>query len=228
VNRHAANTMRDGITKPVGLRRQRRSSRGFTLLEVLLVLALLVAIAALAAPALIRPLDNHRLRRAADQVRIDWSRARNRAMDSGRTLIFRYQPSGNTYVVEPLNSDEDYLEASDPTQAAGLAPTTPTAGGISAMNVTQVPTETKELYENVIFVSSESTTDMRAMTLVGDPSLMTGDEQWSEPIFFYPDGTTSTSRLLLSNNRSLFAIVSLRGLTGMTKVSDLLSAEELP
>ena len=80
----------------------RRSPRsGITLLEVLLVMALLVAIASMAAPALQGTLDGHRLRNSADTIRVAWTKARVEAMETGRTHLFRYQPSGSLYAVEP-------------------------------------------------------------------------------------------------------------------------------
>jgi len=51
-----------------------------TLIEVLLVLALLVMLAAMTWPALDRPMADQRLRKAADRVRTAWVRARIDAM----------------------------------------------------------------------------------------------------------------------------------------------------
>ena len=48
------------------------------------------------------------------------------------------------------------------------------------------------------------------------------------PVLFYPDGTTSDARVVLTNQyERLFVVVSLRSLTGMTRVSNLLSSDEL-
>ncbi|NLF73363.1 MAG: hypothetical protein GX575_30365, partial [Candidatus Anammoximicrobium sp.] len=46
------------------------------------------------------------------------------------------------------------------------------------------------------------------------------------PIVFYPDGSTSDASVLLTNERC-FVQVALRGLTGMVRVSELISSEEL-
>ena len=63
----------------------------FTLVEVMLVLALLVVIGALIWPAVKGPFEGQRLRKAGDQVRAEWTRARTRAMKSGRTQVFQFQ-----------------------------------------------------------------------------------------------------------------------------------------
>jgi prepilin-type N-terminal cleavage/methylation domain-containing protein len=48
---------------------------------------------------------------------------------------------------------------------------------------------------------------------------------WSTPIFFYPDGTTSTAAVLLKNNRGNCIEVRLRGLTGIAKLTEINSAQ---
>jgi len=52
----------------------------------------------------------------------------------------------------------------------------------------------------------------------------------STPILFYPDGTTSTARLLLRNEYDRSIELSLRGLTGVARVGELktVAEQELP
>ena len=54
-----------------------------------------------------------------------------------------------------------------------------------------------------------------------------GDPTWSAPVLFYPDGSCSNSQLTLNNERGAYVTVSLRGLTGMTMASELLSEGEI-
>mgnify|MGYP002682934288 CR=1 FL=1 len=79
-------------------RRLRR--RGVTLLEVLLVLALLVIISTTAWPALEPSLTSYQLRKSAEQVRVAWNRARIESLSSGQTIRFRFVPGDRTYTVE--------------------------------------------------------------------------------------------------------------------------------
>jgi prepilin-type N-terminal cleavage/methylation domain-containing protein len=47
-----------------------------------------------------------------------------------------------------------------------------------------------------------------------------GDKIWSTPIFFYPDGTCSTAALLLKNGKNQCIEVRLRGMIGLTKITE--------
>lgn len=48
-------------------------------------------------------------------------------------------------------------------------------------------------------------------------------QTWAAPIFFFPDGTTSTAAVLLKNEHERCLEVRLRGLTGGTKVGEMQS-----
>jgi len=205
-----------------------RSSRrrGITLLEMLLVLGLLVTIAAMTLPTVSRPLENHRLRKSADQIRAEWTRARAKAMETGRTYVFRYEPEADGYQVEPWYSDEDYLESSQLSGVGGFgtlgaAPTAlmPKQAGSAVM---------KHLPEAIVFAASDTTQEAREQLAVqGTDALQNQDTSMSAPIFFYPDGTSSTARLLVKNARERYVKLTLRGLTGVVYVSDLLSGEQI-
>ena len=197
---------------------------GFSLLELMLVMGLLVVIAAITYPAVSAPLDNNRLRYSTDLIRACWSRARNKAMESGRTYVFRCQPASDSYVIEPWINNDDLLE-SDLVTAGGAAV------GASAQEASQVMLgpKTEKLPDNVTFYSTEIVGDMRAQFLTATANSATESEQnWSTPIFFYPDGSSSTARLILMNTRDRYVILTLRGLTGVVTSRGLLTAADLP
>jgi hypothetical protein len=50
-------------------------------------------------------------------------------------------------------------------------------------------------------------------------------EGWSQPILFYPDGTTSTAAVTFTQAEAGRVIVVLRGLTGEVIVSEVLAAD---
>lgn len=204
--------------------RKRRGRRGFSLLELMLVMGLLVVIAAIAYPSVTAPLDNNRLRYSTDLVRACWARARNKAMETGRTYVFRCQPASDTYLIEPWINNDDILESNLVT--AGGA-----AVGASAQDASQVMMgpKTEKLPDNVTFYSTEIVGDMRSQFLNATANSATEAEQtWSTPIFFYPDGTSSTARLILMNTRDRYVILTLRGLTGVVTSRGLLTAADLP
>ena len=79
--------------------KHRRCRRGFTLFELMLVLALLVAFASIAAPMLRNSFAIERLRKGGDAVRTIWAKARLDAMRSGQTYVFRFDYGANTEAV---------------------------------------------------------------------------------------------------------------------------------
>lgn len=197
--------------------------RGFTLLEVLLTLGLLVLIAALAWPAINNAFPTRRLRAAADQVRAAWVSARVKAMRTDSVQVFTYTPDGREFRVETRPMTEAAVDPS----GAPLGETAAVSEGFNPEGVKG------ELPETVVFVRSETALDTRAATLNLTPAsdAESGKER-SEPILFYPDGTTSTARLLLrmkkheNDTRALEIELSLRGLTGIVSVGEPTASEE--
>ena len=82
-----------------------------TLLELMLVLGLLVMIGAMAMPAFQVPFEYHRLRQGGEVVRVEWNKARIKAMKTGQIQMFRYTANAHDYQVMPYFSQQDWLEA---------------------------------------------------------------------------------------------------------------------
>lgn len=196
-------------------------TRGFTLLELLLVLVLIVVLYSLSMPALKRPLATQRLKKAADLVRSEWAMTRVSAMRTGQIHVFQFQPASGQCRVTPWLAYEDAVEANDatvygPGDGVGLAPSR------------AIRDQLVQLPEGITVVSSE-TGDIRSTIISQDLSgLNDQDTDWSSPIFFYPDGTTSDARLVLANPYDNRITVRLRGLTGMASYNAADSEEELP
>jgi hypothetical protein len=83
----------------------------------------------------------------------------------------------------------------------------------------------QRLPDGVQFFMGETQADNRLAQTAADTAAPAAENAVS-PIVFYPDGSTSDARLVLTNER-FFVELSLRGLTGMVRVSELLSSEEL-
>jgi len=81
---------------------------GFSLLELLIVLAIVVSVAGLAIPAMRGPLDKARLTSAAKDVRAMLAKARALAIREGTAVQFRYEPGGSRYVIE-RRAETDFL-----------------------------------------------------------------------------------------------------------------------
>lgn len=232
--------MRNGVaTSSDGSARSRtKRPGGMTLLELMLVLALLVIMGALALPSLRIPLDNQRLRKTGDVIRVAWNKARVKAIKTGQTQMFCYNAEEKTYSTRPHYSDRDVLEADAARGGMSTAATDGTAMA-AAQQADMVEARAKTLPDGIVFVSSEVRADLRSRRLQEELSRqqyaagptadgMTNSCQDIPAILFYPDGTTSDARLVLTNQHGQsHVVVSLRSLTGTVKVSGLVSADEV-
>jgi prepilin-type N-terminal cleavage/methylation domain-containing protein len=205
--------------------------RAFTLLELLLVLALLVVLAGLAMPMFEGSFASLRLRRATDQVLAVWVRVRTAAIESGRPHQFRFRADSGDYLVEPWPQDEEFsvtLATDKDSTQEGLQETRREDGAILIRD---------RLPEGIVLKGGERTIHGSAQ---GEPSthevesLTAGTSAagpygigWSAPILFHPDGTALDVSLLLSNGRRQYQRATLRGLTGTSHSSKIIPASEL-
>ncbi len=199
---------------------RRRANEAFTLLEVLLVVAIMIAVLAIALPSFQGSFDQQRLKKAGQQVQTEWTKARNRAIRTGRVQVFQHTLFSNRFVtrVQSSPADEWQSESSDADADPFLS----------------TPDETTEqLPDGIFFMACDVQVDQRstlemssldATPIVDDFSSdsssegMTGEESWGMPIFFFPDGTTSTAQLILANDNQQSVTITLRGLTGMVRL----------
>lgn len=224
-----------------------RARHGWTLMELLLVLAILVIIAGLSLPALLPAFESQRLARSADQIRAVWGRTRVAAMKSGQIHLFRFTPGGREYMVDVWYGELD--EATAPgvpgfgdSPAGAMAPAS--AGAVGPGGVAGAGSATQQVYsrdigkpqqlpEDIVFVDAQVQDDTRALKVAMEfgasqnQASPTG-QTWSRPILFYPDGTTSDAQIFITNPRDRYVMIELRGLTGISQASDLLTREDLP
>lgn len=171
---------------------QKTRRRGVTLIELLLVMAVIIVVLGLAAPMFFESLRTQQLRSAADQLRIDLSKARNRAMSSGQMLGLTL--TENSYTIG-LASEVDENEASAP---AFQQSTIDLPAGLRLVLATGQADPAS---------SSAQSTD----ATVGSDGIAA---------YFYPDGTTSTVEFQLFNDKENSLVVSLRGITGVALVKE--------
>lgn len=208
----------------------RRTSRRFayarhrsalTLLEMVLVLAVMVAVSALVLPAMQGPMNDQRLRKSGDLVLAQWSKARLAAMKTGRMHMFRYETGSDRYQVQSCYDQVDGVETSaDPSLPL------PAAGSDSQL-VRDAPLGVAgvRLPDGITFLLGTTDMDSRSMQMQGE-SATASDALAAPPIVFYPDGSTSNARLVLTNSRFCVEL-KLRGLTGLGRSSELLAIEEI-
>jgi len=198
----------------------RRAVRGVTLIEVLLVLCLLVMLAGMSWPLMSRAFDAQRLRTAADQVRTAWVRARTNAIDTGCVHVFRYTTEGGRFQVE-RRSEGDPAAAAIQDELAGLSEgaAPPTAKSVA-----------ERLPEGISFAAAELAADPRATAApaASQGELKEGETGWSDPVSFYPDGTTTTALVRLKNQHGRCIEVRLRGVTGVVTIGEVMAEEDVP
>jgi prepilin-type N-terminal cleavage/methylation domain-containing protein len=97
-----------------------RTRAGYTLLEVLLVLTLMLVLGALAVSRLQGVMERHHLRDVTESVRQHLNQGRLRAADTGRIYQFSAENGGGNYVLAPLDSID--ADAAPVAQVAGQLP----------------------------------------------------------------------------------------------------------
>ena len=79
--------------------RKSRRQQGVTLIELLIVLSILVVIASLGLPSIMRMVERSRLTSAAKELQAELNRTRLESMKSGEPLAFHYQPGTGNYEI---------------------------------------------------------------------------------------------------------------------------------
>lgn len=197
---------------------ERRSA--FTLLELLLTLAVLAALTSVAIPQIGLLAGDRRLVRGGDLLRVEMTRLRVDAMRQGRVLMLEGLIEGNQFRSRPFNSATDATEAFDQTGSQSGLLNGATQGVVTV--VEQVP-ESEDLIELPQDIAVESVGVVSAARSMEIEQLTESDraEGWSRPVLFYPDGSTSTSVITLSNPDLGRVVIRLRGITGDVTVSEV-------
>lgn len=188
----------------------RSPRRGVTLVEILLVFAILVMVAALAMPILTGTFEGRKLRLAADVIRGEWARARVQAIESGKEWVFVYQPGSGNYSIQPYN----------PFETPALTNTrAPESQGNFDYGEGLLPA-------GVLFEAAQTQADSRSDLLTEQSGGSGSGQSDSSFILFYPDGSAQQSRLRVVNDRQWYVQLDLRALTGTALVSDIMSYED--
>ena len=238
---------------------------GFTIVEVILVLTIMVFIAMLAIPAMRGTLAQQQLKYSANQIRGEWLEARVRAMDAGQIFCMRAKIGGSTIIISRI-LDAHYTAGLSSRQTTGrfeayneLDPFE--KGGFTGDVYDFILQDPDLLTENnstiiiklpgtavvadVITVVEERAAFYLGLTVPGETeSSLDGSEEyfafqematgearlgetpgvdgtWSSPIFFYPDGSTTTTAMLLKNDAGRCIEIRLRGLTGTSMATEI-------
>ena len=181
----------------------RRTRRGYTLLELLLVLTILVILAAVAYPSIDGMFRHERLQAAADSVRAAMVQARAHAMEEARPYRFAVIPGRRNFRVAP--DSPDYW-------SGGETPTPTDPNNLPLVLEDKLP-------RGVPFALGE------AGTAAPPESGASGDNDQADPsayvpvAIFLPDGSASEDKVIaLQVNGGLGMTIRLRALTGSVTV----------
>jgi Tfp pilus assembly protein FimT len=205
-----------------------------TLVELLVVLALLVVIGSIVVPVFTGSFSSVRLRRAGDQILTRWSQARARAIETGEVFQFTYTPEAGAYRVGPWVAVADdtlgTAQSATTTSTRAIAATAATTAttGSTPTPATENPTgQDVSLPDKITFKSGEISVDDAVSGPRQISSMQSNADEASTPILFFPDGATSQASVVIGNDRNQFVRLTLRGLTGVGRKTDILSQEEL-
>jgi type II secretory pathway pseudopilin PulG len=201
-------------------------SAGFTIVELLLALTILVSLAAVVVPSFTGLLNDRRLARAGDQLRVEMMQARLAAMRTGRIYMLELKVATDEVRLRPWVDMNDMTETLDQTGGSSALLMGGNAIG-STLQAVDVEAESKEstLPESTTVAEVQVQSSPRSF-MIDSQARAGAQEGWGQPILFYPDGTSSTAAVTLSSEGVGRVVVLLRGLTGEPSVTDLFSPAE--
>ncbi|MDO5581666.1 MAG: type II secretion system protein [Planctomycetia bacterium] len=217
--------------------------RAFTILELLLVLAIIVMIASLAVPSLDRMLAKAEFKEGIIALQTDLQNTRLLAMKSGTPYVLIYRKNTNFYRIFPKSVYDDFLrEQNGESKIVGSLTESPDAktdplDQFFSLDEHRSDLSEKSLPGKILFYEEQNPEDLLALSPEDsegkpDESLWIGSLQepgttantesdWSEPVLFQPSGRTSQVffRLKGSENSDWISEIALRGLTGIARIN---------
>ena len=187
---------------------------GFSLLELLLVLAVILTISAMAAPSLMDRVQNGQVQEAAESVREVLANARRYAIDAGVDYHFRFEVDGQAVVAIPAES----------------SPTIANSSGADSQEV-RIPLEALILSEEMFLraLRDENPGGEQLEPKAFDTLPEAGDlaqRTWSTPIIFRFDGSSEDRSFRVMDEDGRQAVLSVRGLTGAVRVTPVFIMED--
>lgn len=192
------------------------SRRGFSLIELLIVIAILTVVSTFVLPSLRGPLDRGKIRSAAVSVQGAWGKARSLAIREGTVMTFRCKLGGRYWKIE---RDDNQVAVSvgvgDAESSTELGAEEDQLQEFSDLGEQTLAREGR-LPEGVIFdelIFRNSSLQPQGDFSEDEQLVAEVDSQWSEPVKFQPAGRSQDARLRIAGADNFVVDVKIRGLT---------------
>lgn len=196
-----------------GLRRRIRKRAGFSLFELLIVMAILALLSAMAVPQLMSMMRENTVFEAADKVREAMGEARRNAIETGIDYELRYEVNGSTIVVLPAELEKDVDTQQETSRTIE-----------EYVRLSVELSETLRLQAGDGVEESVERLDPTAFGNLGGNQL--AQKTWSAPLRFRFDGTTQDYEIRVTDEADLTCTVSVRGLTGSARTGQVYQEED--
>ena len=199
-----------------------------TLFELLLVLAILVAMAGVAIPTFASMVSSRRLGESIEKMRNEIMAGRVTAMRTGQAQVLQVTLQGKDYSITPWLGGSEAQDASAGAtimQSGEIIQTQPVAGG-GSVSTSVSSNSTKQLSQGVSFSAVETLVDSRNALAIeqaggtvpaGGGSSQGDGSGLSSPLLLYPDGSCTTGQIVLLDEQGRRMAIQIRGVTGQLK-----------
>jgi prepilin-type N-terminal cleavage/methylation domain-containing protein len=195
-------------------RSTQRHRSGFSLMELLIVLAVLITITSIAAPNLMERVRSGRVQEAGEHIRELLGNARRYAVDSGVDYHVRFEVNGHSVIAIPAEPEAQMANSSGQS-------TTETVLQLESVTLDETLFLRSRKDENP---GGEQLEPMVFSTLENAGAL--GQMTWSSPIVFRADGSADDRTFRVMDEESRSAEITVRGLTGSVRVSPVFIMED--
>jgi len=187
---------------------------GFTLFELIIVLAIIVAVTAMAAPGLMDHVRSGRVQEAAEDVREVLAAARTYAIDTGVDYHFRFEVGGQNVVAIPAEQNSSIGNSYDSdSETAEFLYRSAELPKTIFLRSSHDDRSGSEALKSQAFGNLENAGDLAS-------------KNWSMPILFRFDGSAEDKTFRVMDEQHRSCDVSVRGLTGAISTSGVFIMEE--
>lgn len=193
---------------------------GFTLIEMLLVLALLLTVTAVMYPNLRRLQLEHHLKQGVELVRLQIVSTRLHALESGMDYQFRYEPGGKRFIAVPAEYQAIQAQAAAAQNSNTATPATVYWKASGEFQVKVTFSRTNSDQSGTVGLTPQP---LPVEFLAGFKNLdKLRQVAWSAPLVFKTDGSSRDFAVEIENDSGAYVVLEVRGITGGTNVSQVL------